>query len=114
MPHNKAADITYKQNEEHGRAYWDQHLPGIEEAPAYVARLKEKGIPIHTLYLAEKAEACFSQISTQTDGQTFFLDVSSAASADKLVEVVNVQILKCMDNPDLLESYKQEYGLQFS
>jgi hypothetical protein len=113
MPHNTANDIVYKQNDEDGREYWDKHLPGIQEAPVYVDQFKAKGIPIHTLYLQEDhgTKECFTKISSETAGDSFFLDVEDNNSAEKLVEVVNVQILKSMKNPDLLESYKKEYGL---
>lgn len=114
MPHNFASDIVAKQNGEHGREYWDKKLPGIQEAPVYVEQLKAEGIPIHTLYLQENAKECFTGISSSTGGESYFLDVQDHKSADMLVEVVNVQILKSMKNPDLLASYEKAYGLQFS
>jgi hypothetical protein len=114
MPHNFASDIVAKQNGEHGREYWDKKLPGIQEAPVYVEQLKSEGIPIHTLYLQENAKECFTGISSSTGGESYFLDVQDHKSADMLVEVVNVQILKSMKNPDLLASYEKAYGLQFS
>ena len=60
MPYNTGEDIVYKQNDEHGREYWDKNLPGIQKASVYVETLKASGIPIHTLYLTEDAKKCFT------------------------------------------------------
>lgn len=53
------------------------------------------------------------QISENTHGKSYYLDVHQNDAADKLIEVVNVQILEKMD-PQLLESYKANYGISFT
>jgi hypothetical protein len=95
----------------YGREYWDKTLPEIQESSVYVAQLKEKSVPVHTLYLQDRAKQQFTEFANTTAGSSFYLNVNDANSADMLVEIVNVQILKSMGDPNLLESYKKSYGL---
>lgn len=73
MPHNEPNEITQKQNDGHGRDYWDKVLPDIQAAPVYVQQLQDKGIPVHSLYLNDATKNCFTQISSQTAGASKLL-----------------------------------------
>ena len=111
---NTADEMSRKQNDNFGRNYWDEHLPGLQESSVYVEQLQQKGIPIHTLYLQDRAKEQFEQFSDSTCGESNYLDMNSPASADLFVETVNVMILKSKRYPPLLESYRKSYGLKFS
>jgi hypothetical protein len=90
-PANTAAEVTGKQNRSsYGREYWDKKLPGIQESEVYVETLKSKAVPIHTLYLQDRAKQQFTEFSASTAGSSFYLNVNDASSADMLVEIVNV------------------------
>ena len=114
MAPNLESDIAYKQQDEHGKEYWDTNMPNIKHVDFYVEELKKHAIPIHTMYLQDEAKHSFVRISENTLGKSYYLDVTQKDAADKLIEVVNVQILERMGNPKLLESYRASYGISFT
>ena len=89
-------------------------MPNIKHVDFYIEELKKNAIPVHTMYLQDQAKESFMSMSEKTKGKSFELDVNDKNAADKLIEVINVQILERMGNTSLLESYKARYPISFT
>jgi hypothetical protein len=79
-----------------------------------VARLKAKGIPVHTFYLQPSAKAVFEWIAAETGGKSSFLNIDTPLGAEVLTGVVTRQILtagrSAEISQELISAYEAKYG----
>ena len=79
-----------------------------------MAKLKEKKVAVHSMYLDRSAKSEFTFISNVTGGSATELNVNSSDAAEKLTGVISTAILKNVggdaDGDKLVTQYKQRYG----
>jgi hypothetical protein len=83
-------------------------------------KIKDSSIKVHTFYVSEGPEACFSEIATTTGGSTGFLDVNSANGAEKLINLITPLILHDVGQLNggmgqkLVENYELKYSKSYA
>lgn len=93
-PPNEQSDIDYKRKQSANAQYWSTtpfSVPTHWESEA--AELNRKGIPVHTFYVAKRANQIFQQIASRTSkpGKPAVceeLDPTSIVGAQRLRDLV--------------------------
>ena len=98
-----------------GDDYWCKSKFG--EATYYMdelAKLKEKGIPVHAFYLSDQAKENFELIARETNARCEYLDINSANGAEFLTNFVTEEVLKKTAAAEQVEEILEKYRDIFS
>jgi len=69
-----------------------------------------KEIPIHTLYLENRAYSDFKDFSDLTKGECSYLNIGASDAGEKLTGVVSRKILEKIGGSELVASYNKTFG----
>lgn len=126
MPPNTQKEVKLKRESVkaeglEGSDYWDQKTSFKEETyyKNELAKIAQRGIPIHARYLTKAAKSQFDEFKQQTGGSSSGLDINQPAGAEQLTGIFAAGILKNIQDHrrkqgngpvnDLYQAYLDKY-----
>lgn len=109
---NSKQEVERNRRANHGEQYWATTKYATQtHFQAEVVKLKAQSVPIHCFYVVKggDAETDFQTISSQTGGESDFLDVNASDGAAQLTHVVTKRILGSVGGQELVKAYEDKY-----
>ncbi|CAF2540353.1 unnamed protein product [Rotaria sp. Silwood2] len=79
-----------------------------------LAKLISKEIPVHTVFVAKRAQDIFNEIADQTAGECKHLDINSPSRTNMLIDLVTGTILQNvggnLQGKTLADAYRKQFG----
>jgi len=102
-----------KYNDKYNEEYWKKHWGDATHYSEELGKLKDKGIKVHTFYLANRARQNFEEIANESGGKSQALDVNGKQGSEMLAEILTCSVLVDVagevEGQKLVEKYKKTY-----
>ncbi|KAL4496937.1 hypothetical protein ABPG72_002093 [Tetrahymena utriculariae] len=103
--------IQNYRNKYRGEGYWQaSKFSEITHYKVEAEKLKLQKIPVHCLYLNDKAQNNFEEISKITEGKCQKLDINSENGSQQLTDLITESILNSIGGEELVQSYQRLFG----